>query len=93
MEHFQDKIFTWIRRYREIFKSALVMKNPSTKKFSLREIYNNNKTQNENTACVPARARAIARVLGNSVSLLFMDSVQLLQAYKASTREQVTFNH
>ena len=40
----------WIRRYREIFKSALVIKNPSTKNFFLREVYNNNKTKSENTA-------------------------------------------
>ena len=41
------------------------------KNFSLREIYNNNKTKSENTmilnllACVPARARAVAWVLEN----------------------------
>ena len=51
------------------------------KNFSLQEIYNNNKTKKENTmilcmqyiahvnllACVPVRARAIARISGNSV--------------------------
>ena len=51
------------------------------KNFSLREIYNNNKTKSKNTmilrvrqiahvnlvACVPVRARAIVRVSGNSM--------------------------
>ena len=57
------------------------MKNPSLKNFFLREIHNNNKTKGKNTmilrareiahvnilACVPARARVIARISGNNV--------------------------